>query len=174
MKRKIKRISLFLLFLFIATLAYYFYPEDNLPENSVINKIVVEKSKRQMFVYQDDVLLKTYKISLGFNPVGDKKEEGDGRTPEGNYIINDKNSNSTCYKNLGISYPNDTDIAESKKLGVNPGGNIKIHGLLNGNGFWGKFHRWFDWTQGCIGVTNQEIDEIYSHTPIGTVIQIKP
>ena len=174
LKRLLKNIAVFLIFLFLVTTAYYFYPEDSLPENCVINRIVVDKSLRKLYAYQDDVLLKTYKIALGSDPVGHKLKEGDGKTPEGNYVIFDKNPNSICYKNLGISYPNDSDKIVSKKLGVSPGGNIKIHGLLNGKGYWGKFHRWFDWTKGCIGVTNSEMDELYTHTIKGAEIEIKP
>ena len=174
MKSIIQRTFVFLLILLFVTIGYYFYPEDDIATNCVINKIIVEKSRRKMSVYQDDVLLKTYKISLGFNPVGHKQEEGDGRTPEGNYIIVDKNPNSSCYKNIGISYPNDSDKMLAESRAAKPGGDIKIHGILNGKNYWGKFHRWFDWTSGCIAVTNQEMDEIYDHTLIGAKILIKP
>lgn len=153
---------------------YYFWPEPALDENAVINKIVVLKSQRKMQVYQDELLLKTYTISLGGSPVGDKAYEGDRRTPEGKYIINAKNPNSVCYKNLGISYPAESDLAAAKKLGKAPGGDIKIHGMYNGRGWIGKFHRWFDWTAGCIAVTDAEMDEIYFHTATGTPIEIKP
>lgn len=79
-----------------------------------------------------------------------------------------------CYKNLGISYPNKQDIEVSKNLGKPPGGNIKIHGLTNGAGFIGKFQRWFDWTAGCIALTDQEVEELYNTVEIGTKIEIKP
>ncbi len=127
-----------------------------------------------MVVYSNNIILKTYKISLGKNPIGDKEFEGDNKTPEGIYFINAKNSKSTCYKNLGISYPNITDIEKAKDLGKQTGGDIKIHGIINGYGFIGKFHRWVDWTAGCIAITDQEMDEMFNHTPIGTPIEIKP
>lgn len=115
-------------------------------------------------------LVKTYRISLGKNPVGHKQHQGDGKTPEGLYYINAKNPNSQFHLNLGISYPNNEDRRNSS----DPGGDIKIHGLKNGNGFIGKFHRLLDWTNGCIAVTNEEMEELYEAVPIGTAIEINP
>jgi murein L,D-transpeptidase YafK len=153
---------------------YYFLPEKKLPSNIKITKLIVLKSKRQLFVYSGDSLLKTYTVSLGKSPIGDKQFEGDNKTPEGYYFINAKNPNSTCYKNLGISYPDKTDIEVSKKMGKSNGGDIKIHGLPNHQGFFGKFHRFKDWTNGCIAVTNKEMDELYKSVEIGISIIIKP
>lgn len=127
-----------------------------------------------MHVYSNQNLVKIYKISLGKNPVGKKEFEGDSKTPEGIYYINDKNHNSSYYKNLGISYPNQSDLKHSKKLGKPVGDGIKIHGLKNGFGYIGKLHRWMDWTAGCIAITNQEIDELYNSVKIGSRIEIKP
>jgi murein L,D-transpeptidase YafK len=126
-----------------------------------------------MLVYDNDKLLKTYNISLGHNPIGDKVYEGDNKTPEGNFIIDSKNSKSTCYKNLGISYPDKKHIDFAKSIGKTAGGNIKIHGLPNKEPYWGKFHRLKNWTNGCVGVTNEEIDELYYAVNIGTPIIIK-
>lgn len=153
---------------------YYLYPENKLPANSQIDKIVVYKSKRQLLAYSNGKLIKTYKISLGKVPIGDKEFEGDKKTPEGFYTINDKNPNSGYHKNLGISYPNQEDIENAKRLGKPAGGDVKIHGLRNKMGIIGKFHRWFDWTLGCIAITDSEIDELYSAVKIGTPIEIKP
>jgi murein L,D-transpeptidase YafK len=161
-------------FIIMALVVYYFYPEKKLPTNATIDKIVVLKSKREMLVYSGNQLLKTYTISLGKVPVGAKESEKDGRTPEGNYTVNAKNPNSTCYKNLGISYPNANDITKSKTTGLPTGGDIKIHGMLNGYGFIGKFHRFADWTAGCIALTDDEMDEVYNHTPVGASIEIRP
>ena len=127
-----------------------------------------------MMAYCGGRVVKEYKISLGKNPVGNKQYEGDGRTPEGTYYIDGRNDKSQCYKNLGISYPAEADIQRAKKIGEPTGGDIKIHGMLNGYGFIGKFHRWQDWTNGCIAVTDDEIDELYVHTQTGTPIEIKP
>jgi murein L,D-transpeptidase YafK len=153
--------------------AYYFFPEQELPAGSKIDKLVVIKSGRVMKAYSNGKVIKTYYVSLGRNS-GDKESEGDKRTPEGTYRINDRNPNSGYYKNLGVSYPNEQDRNEAKAKGLNPGGEIKIHGLKNGVGFIGKFHRLFDWTAGCIAVTNQEMDELYQHVASGTSIIIEP
>jgi murein L,D-transpeptidase YafK len=153
---------------------YYFYPEDKMPENIAIDNIVVFKSKRKLMVYSKGKLIKTYNISLGTQPIGAKEYEGDKKTPEGIYFINDKNPHSGYHKNLGISYPNEENIQKAKQLGKAVGGDIKIHGLRNKLGFFGKFQRWFDWTLDCIALTNQEIDELYKAVAIGTPIEIKP
>lgn len=142
-------------------LIWYFYPGKPLPKGVVIDKLVVYKKKRRMYAYSGDALIKTYTVALGKNPVGHKEHEGDNRTPEGIYTINDRNPNSSFYKNLGISYPNENDKANAEKLGKSPGGQIKIHGLRNGKGYRGKFHILKDWTAGCIAVTNPEMDELY-------------
>ena len=153
---------------------YYFYPEKKLPPNVEIDKIVVLKSERKLQAFSNGKLLKTYTISLGRNPVGTKEFEGDKKTPEGLYTINDKNPNSGFHKNLGISYPNQEDIKRAEKIGKPVGGDIKIHGIRNRMGIIGKFQRLSDWTAGCIALTNSEIDDLYEHTPIGTPIEIRP
>lgn len=170
--RRIIWLTIFLTFLGLTV--YYFYPEDKLPTDTQIDKLVVYKSKRQLLAYSNGQLVKTYKISLGRQPIGDKEFEGDKKTPEGLYFINNKNPNSGYHKNLGISYPNKDDIENAKRLGKPTGGDVKIHGLRNKTGFISKFHRWFDWTLGCIAVTDEEIDELYNAVKIGTEIEIKP
>ncbi|MCL2326958.1 MAG: L,D-transpeptidase family protein [Bacteroidetes bacterium] len=172
---KKRKIILLTIFLVVAgLLIYYFYPERKLSNDAQIDNIVVHKSKRKMAVYANGELLKTYKISLGRKPIGHKEYEGDRKTPEGVYFINDKNPNSGYHKNLGISYPNKNDLKHALRLGKPAGGDIKIHGLRNGAGAIGKFHRYFDWTLGCIAVTDSEIDELYNAVKIGTRIEIKP
>lgn len=167
-----KRLGCIPLLLLGAVAAYYYYPGKQLPRGTVIDRLVVYKAKRVMEAYSHGKLVKTYTISLGFDPAGHKKYEGDGRTPEGTYIINARNANSGYHKNLGISYPNEVDMAYSKSIGKEPGGDIKIHGLRNGRGAIGKFHRWKDWTHGCIAVTNDEIDELFAAVTDGAVIVI--
>jgi len=163
-----------LLFL-LAFAGWYFYPDKSLQQGSVIDKLIVYKSKRQMMAYQNGMLLKTYTIALGKNPSGHKQYEGDCRTPEGKYTINDRNPNSGYHKNLGISYPNATDKINAKKLGKPVGGDVKIHGLRNGvAGYLSKLHRFTDWTNGCIAVTNKEVDELYEAVKPGAVIEINP
>jgi murein L,D-transpeptidase YafK len=165
-----------LIFLLAVGLGFLAFPQSNikLDKSVKIDSIVIEKSNRKMDVYSKGELLKTYKISLGRNPSGDKQFEGDKKTPEGEYFICDKNPKSAFHKNIGISYPNQQDIEEAKKIGKNPGGQIKIHGAKNGLSWIGRFHRTIDWTAGCIAVTDKEIDELYNAVQIGSPILIKP
>jgi murein L,D-transpeptidase YafK len=162
-----------LLIIFSLTI-YYFYPENALPPDTHINKLVVYKSKRQMLAYSNGQLIKTYKISLGKQPVGKKEIDGDKKTPEGNYTINCRETKSDFHKKLCISYPNEADKANAKRCRREAGDNIEIHGLDNRFGFVGKFHRWYDWTSGCIALTDGEIDELFKAVKIGTPIEIYP
>lgn len=147
---------------------------ESLPEGIEITRLVVLKGQRQMFAYNEDKLIKIYPISLGFNPIGHKQFEGDGKTPEGIYTINERNKNSNYHKNLGISYPNSQDKAFAEAQGKSAGGLIKIHGLRNGFGDIGRNHLLKDWTHGCIAVTNEEIDELFLSVIHRAEIEIKP
>lgn len=138
------------------------------------DKIVVQKSKRIMTLFRKGKILKEYKIALGKQPVGKKMFAGDKRTPEGSYIIDARKADSKYYLALHISYPNSTDLETSEKLGLNPGGDIMIHGLPNGYEDIEEFHRITDWTDGCIAVTNKEMEEIWQLVPDGTPIDIIP
>jgi len=150
------------------------YFRARLKKGTRVDSIVVVKHLRQMSVYHQDTLLKIYRVALGDTPVGHKHFEGDEKTPEGLYHIFDKNPNSVCHKNLGISYPNDADRAFAQKAGRPAGGDIKIHGLPNGQGYIGSAHLLDDWTNGCVAVTDEEIDELYAHTPVGIPVNILP
>lgn len=143
-----------------------------MPAGTVIDSIVVNKSERQLLAYSRHKLIRTFPVSLGKKPIGKKEFEGDGKTPEGRYLINGKNAQSGYHKNLGISYPDLKDRAHAQKAGKSPGGDVKIHGLRNDQGFIARFQRWRDWTNGCIALTNAELDDLYSHTQTGTPIQI--
>ena len=169
-----RKIFLPLVILFFAGLVYNLYPETKLSETAKIDSLVVFKSQNKMIVYQQGKLLKTYQVSFGDNPVGHKQFEGDEKTPEGHYTINAKNDKSGYHKNLGISYPNVQDINYAKLRGKSPGRDIKIHGLRNGLGMVNKFQRWFNWTNGCVALTNSEVDELYRSVKLGARIQIKP
>jgi len=172
--KKVLRYSLYSFLLLIAVLlTYNYWPQTPLPEGSKIDRIVVEKGERVMHVYEGDRLLKSYPISLGFAPEGQKEKEGDGKTPEGFYTINDKNPNSGYFLNLGVSYPLPEQRQKAQAEGINPGGDIKIHGMTNGLGAIGKLQRFTDWTAGCIAVTNTEMQELFDYVPIGTVIEIR-
>ncbi|MDP3150866.1 MAG: L,D-transpeptidase family protein [Ignavibacteria bacterium] len=170
-----KKIFLYgILSLFVIILGYYFFPEKKLDTSKKIDKILVVKHKRELTVFSKGEALKTYKISLGGVPVGKKEFEGDNKTPEGVYTINDRNPNSDYHLNLAVSYPNEADSLYATKLGKSPGGEIKIHGLPNGYGFIGKFQRFKDWTAGCMALTNSEIEELFYNVPMGTEIEIVP
>ena len=168
-----KLIGPLILLTIVGSAVYYFYPEDKLALGTRIDKIVVNKAQKQLLAYSKGQLLKTYNISLR-KPSGDKEFEGDKKTPEGVYFIDHKNPNSRYHKNLGISYPDQKDLEYAKQSGRSAGGDVKIHGLRNGLGFIGKFHRLFNWTLGCIAVTNEEMDELYNSVETGTRIEIRP
>jgi len=136
--------------------------------------ILVVKSARTMQLMHADKVLKTYKVALSTVPNGAKEREGDHKVPEGKYVVDAKNAHSRFHLALHISYPNATDQEHARKLGVRPGGNIEIHGLGDTYGWVGGMHRQVDWTDGCIAVTNSEIDEIWPLVPVGTGVEIRP
>ena len=138
------------------------------------NLIVVEKSARRMTLLRDGHTIKTYEVALGGAPSGHKQQEGDGRTPEGAYAIDFKNARSRFHLALRISYPDAADRTAAKARGVSPGGDIMIHGLPNGLGWLAGLHLWRDWTDGCIAVTDRQIDEIWPLVDVGTAVEIKP
>lgn len=158
-------------------LSLWFYtrhePSNQRPFDT-IDYILVEKEKRQMSVFFNGQLLKTYRIALGFSPKGHKEKEGDGKTPEGNYHISKKNATSRFFLSLKISYPSPQDESNAAKNGYSAGGDVMIHGLPNGFPWLGSFHTFKDWTLGCIAVRNDEIQEIYSAISEGTKIEIRP
>ena len=139
-----------------------------------IDKIVVEKSGHIMKTYKLGRLVASYKIALGSKPIGHKQQAGDGKTPEGIYYIANKNPHSKFHKSLLVSYPNPTDLQHARKLGVAAGGDIMIHGVGKSFAWLGRLHRFKDWTQGCIAVSNAEIDDLYAATPLGTMVEIRP
>lgn len=138
------------------------------------DKIIINKSERELSLLSGGRVIKSYKIALGGNPVGPKMKEGDGKTPEGVYIIDRHNPNSSFHRSLHISYPSASDRERAIRSGVRPGGDIMIHGIRNGLGWIGSLHRLADWTRGCIAVTDKEIDEISAAVSDGTPIEIQP
>ena len=138
------------------------------------DRVVVLKKERTLELFSQGKVIKTYKVALGGDPSGPKTRQGDHKTPEGIYILDSRNAHSQFYKSIHISYPSEHDRALARKNGVSPGGDIFVHGLPNGFGAIGAAHRLKDWTDGCIAVTNEEIDEIWKAVPDGTQIEIKP
>jgi murein L,D-transpeptidase YafK len=139
-----------------------------------VDRILIEKGARRLMLISQGVVLKTYKIALGGNPIGPKERQGDNKTPEGTYVIDARNRDSRFHLSLRISYPNEKDKNRAKELGVSPGGDIMIHGIKNGFSWIGDAHAGVDWTKGCIAVTNEEIEEIAKVAPNGTIVEIRP
>ncbi len=155
-------------------LAWLYLPPAPLPGGTHADLLVVHKSSRRMLVYAHGAVLRSYVISLGRNPVGAKRREGDHRTPEGRYVIDHHNPYSAFHRSLHVSYPSAADAARARAAGYAPGGEIMIHGLRNGAGWLGRLHLVPDWTDGCIAVNDAEIDELYRIVPDGTPIVIRP
>jgi murein L,D-transpeptidase YafK len=143
-------------------------------ESIQADRIVIVKSKRILLLFKEGEILRAYVIALGQQPDGHKTAAGDKKTPEGTYRIDSRNARSKFHKSLHISYPNRRDVRTARKLGIAPGGGIMIHGLTEDMKEIAELHRFMDWTDGCIAVTNEEIDEIWELVPVGTPIEIKP
>ncbi len=138
------------------------------------DRVIVIKHKRLLLLMKEGEIMKAYRVSLGKKPVGHKECVGDKRTPEGKYILDSRNPDSRFYKSIHISYPSLSDVRQARQRGVSPGGDIMIHGLPIDSGGVGRLHRKVDWTDGCIAVTNTEIEEIWRLVPNGTPIEISP
>lgn len=139
-----------------------------------VTSIVVNKGARKMYLLHHERILREYDVDLGFAPDGTKIKRGDGRTPEGTYLIDRRNPRSRYHLSLGISYPNAQDIAKAKAMGVDPGGDIFIHGQPTLRKERKRAKKTPDWTAGCIAVKNDEIEEIYAMVKPGTVITLRP
>jgi len=139
-----------------------------------VDRIHVFKSERRMVLLSGELPVYEYEVALGGSPTGPKRERGDERTPEGEYVIDSRKSDSDFHLALHISYPNADDRLQARERGVEPGGAIMIHGLPNGFGLIGPAHRLADWTDGCIAVTNEEIEEIWRRVADGVAIDIRP
>ena len=146
--------------------------KNSIPSSVVIDRVFVDKSDRVLRLISQDKTIKSYRIALGDKPVGHKQQEGDQRTPTGVYSLDYKNENSIAHRSIHISYPNPEDKTRAKSLGINPGGDIMIHGQMNGFGHLGWLNQSRDWTDGCIAVTNDEMDEIMAAVTLGTPIEI--
>lgn len=158
-----------------AILPITFFPFLFAQEPSVsVDRVVVYKQDRKLVLLSKGKEVHSYKVALGTEPAGPKTRQGDHRTPEGSYLLDSRNPNSHFYKAFHISYPNSQDTAAAKKLRVSPGGDIMLHGLPKEYAWVGKAHVLHDWTDGCIAVTNEEMDEIWKLVRIGTPIEIKP
>lgn len=144
------------------------------PPKGLVDKVVVNKSHHQMLLYKNQKLVRKYWIALSDRPVGDKVQQGDRRTPEGTYTLDYVKENSYYYRAFHISYPNAEDIAQARKLGVNPGGLIMVHGQPPSNSEYYESVQRSDWTNGCIAILNHEMDDFINLVDPGTPIQINP
>jgi len=148
---------------------YYFYPHNKLDYHGKIDKIQVLKSKRKLLLLNGKQIINTYTISLGKNPVGAKEKKDDLKTPEGLYRVSYKQVHPKYHRALAINYPNERDNKNGRT-----GSGILIHGINKDYRIWGRLHRWRDWTEGCIALTNEEMEEIYSIVSPGTQVEILP
>ncbi|PWK68154.1 L,D-transpeptidase-like protein [Aminobacter sp. AP02] len=140
----------------------------------VVDLVRVAKAERRLELVSGDRVVRSYAVALGANPIGHKRQQGDERTPEGRYVLDWRNPGSAFSKSIHISYPNADDQAAAKRAGVDPGGMIMIHGQPNGYGWWSWLVQMFDWTNGCIAVTDEEMAEIWHMVEDGTPIEINP
>ena len=172
----VRRILISLLSLGLLVVGIYVYAHrvwSPLPQGTTIDRILVEKSARRLSVFAGGKKLKSYRVALGRDPIGAKQEEGDMKTPEGLYTIDNRNPQSDYHLALHVSYPSAEDMAHATERGVNAGFDIMIHGIQNGSGWIGTFHRMHDWTAGCIALTDEEIEELWRVTPDGTLVEIR-
>ncbi len=161
-----------------ATVAFCCAPSPAAPQPATpqlkADSVLILKKDHVLELMSGGKVIRTYQIALGRGGTGPKERQGDGRTPEGHYVIDARNSASEFHRSLHISYPNAEDRRRAVRLGIDPGGAIMIHGLPNGRAWIGPAHRLYDWTLGCIAVTNSEIEEIWNFVPIGTPVEIRP
>jgi murein L,D-transpeptidase YafK len=147
-------------------------PSEAAPPTTAVDRIFVDKSDHRMIVFSGGRAVRQFQVALGRGGLAPKTRQGDGRVPEGNYRITGLNPNSAFYRSLRIGYPTRAQTADARRRGIDPGNDIMIHGLPNGRGALGKRHRLVDWTQGCIAVTNEEMDWLWAAVAVGTPIEI--
>ena len=154
--------------------AFAAHRSDSSTQSQKADSILILKKDHVMELIAGGKVIRTYKVALGQGGLAPKQREGDARTPEGHYTIDARVEHSAYHRALHVSYPSAGDRKRAARLHVPPGGAIMIHGLPNGKGWVGAGHRIYDWTLGCIAVTNEEIDEIWNLVPIGTPVEIRP
>jgi murein L,D-transpeptidase YafK len=138
------------------------------------DRILILKSSHTLSLMRGNRTLQTYKVALGRDPVGPKTLRGDHKTPEGEYVVDSLKANSRFYRALHISYPNEADRERARNNGQDPGGDVEIHGIENGLGWIGGLHRTVDWTDGCIALTDPEMQQIWTSVGVGSPVEIRP
>jgi murein L,D-transpeptidase YafK len=136
--------------------------------------VLVIKSERRLYLLQNGDVFASFRVAFGNNPTGHKEQQGDERTPEGRYLLDHKNPYSDYYKSIHISYPNNEDRQRALKQGVDPGGDIMVHGQRNGYERWETFTQLVNWTNGCIALKNSDMDFVWEAVKVGTPIEIRP
>ena len=159
---------------YLSLLVIFLVSNNCMATHKSVDYILVNKTEKKMYLLSDGHRIKEYNVVFGRNPKGHKQQEGDEKTPEGEYILDYKKEKSSFYKAIHISYPNEGDVFNAKVKGVNPGGAIMIHGQKNGLGQLSWLTQRVNWTNGCIAVTNIEMDEIWEAVKVGTPIEILP
>jgi murein L,D-transpeptidase YafK len=139
-----------------------------------VDLVRVVKSESRLYLLSEEQVVAKFRIALGKSPEGHKQEQGDGKTPEGEYVLDWKNPDSKFYRSIHVSYPNGQDRSAAKKRGVDPGGDIMIHGQKNGLAWLTPLAQNFNWTDGCIAVTDEEMDVIWEAVEVPTPIEILP
>ena len=160
--------------LLAVSLVFYVAPVAVPSQVPSVDFILVEKHAHQMQMYSQGVFVRSYDIALGRGGSGAKAKSGDNKVPEGLYRIIGRNPLSAFHLSLRIGYPTAQQQKDAERAGVDPGGDVMIHGLRNGLGWLGSWHRMLDWTRGCIAVTDDEIEQIWKTVPNGTLIEIRP
>jgi murein L,D-transpeptidase YafK len=159
----------------IATIAVsHLQRSAELPLTASADRVVVIKHEHLMMLMRDGRALKTYRVALGRGGIGPKVRAGDNKVPEGVYPIAGRNAQSAFHRALRVGYPTPQQVRDAQRRGVDPGGDIMIHGIRNGLGWVGPLQRYVDWTKGCIALTDGEMDEVWRAVPDGTPIEIKP
>lgn len=139
-----------------------------------VDLVKVDKSAHTLYLMRQGKVVEKFHIALGGNPVGHKQREGDQRTPEGRYILDFKNANSAFFRSIHVSYPDHADTARARRMGVSPGGAIMIHGQKNGFGKFSAATQRFDWTDGCIALSNADMQKVWDLVQVPTPIEISP
>lgn len=150
------------------------FPKGLLAADGPVDCVVVEKSKRKMTLLRQGTEVKSYNIALGRSPEGPKMKQGDNKTPEGSYFIDQKIRYSVYHRALHLSYPSPADVERARAQGVAPGGSIMIHGMKPDKLWMGDVQYLFNWTNGCIALTNREIEEVFELVSEGTSVEIRP
>ena len=142
--------------------------------NEKADAVIVDKSDARLYLKRNGKVLRSFRVKFGSEPQGHKVQQGDGRTPEGRYTLDYKNPHSRYHKSIHVSYPNAQDRANARRRGVDPGGDIMVHGQPNDWGWAWPDTQLFNWTDGCIALSNKDMDVVWSSVDVGTPILIRP